>query len=91
MTKVIEVDEAGQLVLPPELLSEAKPRARYVVATEGSTIVVHPEAVSVIGTAEKQSQTYEQWKQSWTELTEEIGKVWPAGLSAVDAVSEQRR
>ena len=42
MTKVIEVDEAGRLVLPPEMLGEPKPRARYVVATEGSTVVVSP-------------------------------------------------
>ena len=91
MTKVIEVDEAGRLVLPPEMLGEPKPRARYVVATEGSTVVVHPEATGAGGAEPEQHQTPDQWMQSWMELTEEVGRVWPAGLSAVDAVSEQRR
>ncbi len=88
MTKVIEVDEAGRLVLPPEMLGEAKPYARYVVATEGSTLVVQPEET---GTAGSEQQTPDQWMQSLRELSEEVGKAWPAGLSAVDAVSEQRR
>lgn len=33
----------------------------------------------------------EEWLKEWDELAEEIGKVWPTGLSAVDAVAEQRR
>ncbi len=33
----------------------------------------------------------EEWLEKWEALAEEIGKVWPAGVSAVDVVSEMRR
>ncbi len=38
-----------------------------------------------------QKLSSEEWLKEWDELAEEIGKVWPADLSAVDAVNEQRR
>ncbi len=42
MTQVIETDEAGDLVLSPELLmemlGEAHPHARYVVETRGMSL-----------------------------------------------------
>lgn len=39
-------------------------------------------------------QGEEDWRKFWAEMdraAEEIGKKWPKGLSAVDAVREQRR
>lgn len=38
-----------------------------------------------------QKMSPEEWLKEWDELAEEVGKVWPAGLSAVDAISEERR
>ena len=41
----------------------------------------------VIGTDEAAS---DEWMKQWRELTEEISKVWPIGVSAVDVISEMR-
>ncbi len=86
MGQVIETDEQGQLVITAELLGSAQPHTRYKVETLGTKLVVEPEPA-----AEQRRQAYEEWEKQWRELSEEIGKVWPAGLSAVDAVAEQRR
>jgi len=86
MGQVIETDEHGRLVLTAELLGDAQPRRRYTVETTGTKLLVQPEE-----TAEQRRQAYKEWLKEWDELAEEIGKVWPASVSAVDAVSEQRR
>lgn len=54
--------------------------------TTGTKRLVEPEP-----TEDQRRQAYEAWVKEWDALSEEIGKVWPAGLSAVDAVAEQRR
>jgi prevent-host-death family protein len=33
----------------------------------------------------------EDWLAEWDALAEEVGKTWKGGLSAVEAVAEQRR
>ena len=86
MGQVIETDEQGQLVITAEMLGHALPHSRYRVETLGAKLVVEPEPA-----AEQRRQAYEEWEKQWQELSEEIGKVWPVGLSAVDAVAEQRR
>lgn len=35
--------------------------------------------------------TVEEWLEGWDRLAEEISAVWPPGVSAVEAVREQRR
>ncbi len=86
MGQVIETDGSGRLVIPAELLGSVQPHSRYVVKTVGAKLLVEAEAVT-----KQRQKAYEEWKQGWDELAEEIGKVWPAGLSAVDAIAEQRR
>ena len=86
MGQVIETDAQGQLIITAELLGGVQPHSRYVVEPLGTKLIVEPEPV-----AEQRRQAYEEWEKQWRELSEEIGKVWPAGLSAVDAVAEQRR
>ena len=83
--QVIETDEAGRLVLLPEMLGNAPPHSRYKVEAVGRKLVVELEP------ATERQQVYEEWLKEWDELSEEIGKVWPAGVSAVDVVSEMRR
>lgn len=84
MGQVIEADEQGLLRVPVEMLGVTQPHGRYIVEVVGNKLVVEPAA-------EQRQKAYEEWKLGWDELPEEIGKVWPAGLSAVDAVAEQRR
>lgn len=35
--------------------------------------------------------TWEEWEADGDALAEEVAKVWPKGLTAVEAVNEQRR
>jgi len=91
MTQVIETDEAGRLVLPPELLGEAKPHARYAVETTGTGLIVRPEVPDTEVPPASDQASSDEWMRQWRELSEEIGEVWPKGVSAVDVVSEMRR
>ena len=86
MGQVIEADEHGLLRVPVDMLGAAQPHSRYVVEVVGKKLIVEPEP-----TEEQRRRAYEEWEKQWRELSEEIGKVWPTGLSAVDAVNEQRR
>lgn len=78
-TQVIETDETGKLVIPAELLRDAQPFTRYQVKAVGKRLSIEPELIE------------DEWLKQWRELAEEIGKVWPEGVSAVDVVSEMRR
>lgn len=90
MGQVIETDEQGRLVLPPEILKEilgdAQPHSRYKVQPLGSKLVVEPEVTE----AERQ-QAVEDWERQWKIVQEQVSKVWPAGVSAIDVISEMRR
>ena len=86
MGQVIKADEQGRLLVPAELFADAQPHKRYVVETAGKEMFIKPEE-----TPEQRQQAYEEWKRGWDALTEEISKVWPEGVSAVDVVSEMRR
>lgn len=90
MTQVIETDEEGRLVLPAELLGEAKPHTRYTVESLGTKLILGLEATDADGTQKSAEVTPDEWMRQWRELSEEIGKVWPEGVSAVDVVSEMR-
>lgn len=65
-------------------------QARYVVTLDGD-----PVALLTPYTAEEAAgasdEEIEQWLRELDELAVEIGKLWPVGLSAVDAIREQRR
>ncbi len=86
MGQIIEADEQGLLRVPVDMIGTAQPHGRYIVEVVGKKLIVGPEP-----TEEQRRQAYAEWLKEWDELSEEIGKVWPAGLSAVDAVAEQRR
>lgn len=79
MGQVIEADEQGLLRVPVAMLGVVQPHGRYVVEVVGKKLTVEPEPAE------------DEWLKQWRELAEEIGKVWPEGVSAVDVVSEMRR
>ena len=89
MVQVIETDETGRLMLSPELLGEVRPHSRYTVETAGNRLIVERETGEARANAPK--LTPEEWLQQWQELAEDVGKVWPKGLSAADVISEMRR
>jgi len=39
----------------------------------------------------EEADSDEAWLAEWDTLAEEVGKAWKGGLSAVEAVAEQRR
>jgi len=89
MTRVIEADEAGRLVLPEEVLREIKPHTKYVVEAKGDGLVIYPEVLVL--TDKPPTLTSEQWEAQWREVQEQVSESWPAGISATDVISEMRR
>lgn len=92
MTQVIEADEAGRLLLPPELLAEVRPHAKYTVEAIGTKLIVEPvpaPAEEELFTQEK--PTPEEWMRQWNELSERIGRMWNTDKSAAEIISEMRR
>ena len=83
MTHLVETDETGRLVLPPELLKTIKPQTRYKLE-----IV---EAAEIMDKQRLDQAASDEWMRQWSELSKEISKIWPEGVSAVDVVSEMRR
>ena len=77
--RILETDDYGRLVVPAEGLGDAQPFSRYKVEAVGKKLSIEPEPVE------------DEWLKQWRELAEEIGKVWPEGVSPVDVVSEMRR
>lgn len=86
MTRVIEADETGRLVLTPEMLGEAKPNGRYVIEAAGKKIALEQE-----DELSQRQRVYEAWKRDWDALTAEISAVWDSGKSAAEMVAEMRR
>lgn len=73
-----------------EILEDVhKKFASYVITVDGEPVAtVRPyKPADDDPTPEK----IEQWLRDLDELADDIAKVWPAGLSAADAVAEQRR
>ena len=86
MTQVIETDEEGRLVVPAELLGDAKPHTRYTVEATGQRLIVEPEQ-----TPQQRQQVYEQWKREWDALTGEVSAAMPLnGRTAMEELTDMR-
>ena len=86
MTQVIETDEKGRLVLPAEILGEAKPHTRYTVEVTGARFIVEPEAALVSGAI-----TPEEWKRGWDAFVEQVAAVTLAsGRTALEELTDMR-
>ncbi len=87
--KILEADDLGMLVIPAELLGHPEPFTRFVVERVGTKIFIVPEAVSA--QESEQGSAFDKWQQQWKIVQQEVSKSWPAGVSAVEVVSEMRR
>lgn len=87
--RILEADDSGMLVIPAELLGHPEPFTRFVVERVGTKIFIVPEALSV--QEGEQESAFDRWQQQWKIVQQEVSKSWPAGVSAVDVVSEMRR
>lgn len=87
--KVLEADDLGMLVIPADLLGHPEPFTRFLVERIGTKVFIVPEAVSA--QESDQEAAFDRWQQQWKIVQQEVSKSWPAGVSAVDVVSEMRR
>ena len=85
--RMLEADDTGMLTIPAELLGYPEPNTRFVVERVGGRIFIQPEAALEV----EQKSAYDTWHDQWKIVQQEVTKSWPAGLSAVDVVSEMRR
>ena len=75
-----------------ENASEVLRRVREEQATY--RITYRGRVVAELSPSPRGDKDDENWERIWAEmdeLAEEIGKEWPEGVSAVDAIREQRR
>lgn len=87
MTQVIETDEEGRLVLPAELLGEAKPRTRYTVEVNGARFIVEPEEAALVSGA----LTPEEWKRGWDAFVKQVTALTPlGGRTALEELTDMR-
>ena len=75
-----------------EQVSEILRRVRddgeaFAVIDEGQVVA----QLLPVGQPQRTPLSYEEWRARADRLIEEISALWPAGVSAVDAVCEQRR
>lgn len=87
--RIIKADDSGMLVIPAELLGHPKPFVRFIIERVGTKIFIVPEATSAQGS--EQESAFDKWQRQWKVVQQEVSKSWPAGVSAVDVVSEMRR
>ena len=85
MTKILEVNDEGALVIPAELLHGAEPHQRYTAESAGKTLVLKPESP----VPEKLDR--DEWWRQWNALSEQIGREWKSDKTAAEVVSEMRR
>ena len=90
MSKILEVNEEGALVIPPDLLNGAEPHQRFTAESAGKTLVLRPEP-ELVKSRRLQTLRPDDWEAEWKAFAEKVTKAWPSGLSAVDVVSEMRR
>jgi len=75
-----------------ENTSEVLRRVREV--GESYTVTYRGRAVAQLVPVASEQEQEAEWEKIWAEMDEtaaEIGKKWPKGVSAVEAVREQRR
>lgn len=87
-TRVIEADEQGRLIIPAEMLADARPHNRFVVETTGSSILVQPEIPSP--PESKPKLTPAEWIREWRELAEDVGKAWQSDKSGLEELTDMR-
>ena len=56
MTKVLEVNEEGELVIPADLLNGAEPHQRYIAEPSGTNLLLRPESDSDSTEMQKEEQ-----------------------------------
>ncbi len=90
MTMVLEVDELGAITIPPDMLGEPAPHARYVISSCGDTLVLEPETKGPTKRTHREL-TSDEWDAEWADFSKRVTQAWTSDKSAVEIVSEMRR
>lgn len=72
-----------------ELLRRVRDEGESIEVTYHGRVVAR--IVPVGQPPRESSLTYEEWRAQMDALAEELAPLWPPGVSAVEAVREQRR
>ncbi len=92
MGQVIETEADGRLIIPAEVLGAIRPNQQFFIEANGLGYSLQPAMPFLDNLSSPSGKpTPEQWLKQWKELAEEIGKVWPEGVSATQVISEMRR
>jgi len=92
MGHVIETESDGRLIIPAELLGDVKPKQPFIIESHGAGYNIHPAAAATeVIASPPEKLTPDEWLKQWREMAEEIGKVWPEGVSATQVISDMRR
>ena len=104
MTRILQTNEDGELLIPADLLNGAAPNQRYRAESAGKTLILRPESASgkpeqrrsnehspEMPTKSRQKLSSAEWESEWKVFSDQVTKAWPSDISAVDVVSEMRR
>ncbi len=93
MTRVIETDEIGRLVLPPEILGAVKPHTRYTVEISPTSVTLKQEATKNASPERPDDQRateHDAWMQEWRALARQIDAAWRGEKSALQELTDMR-
>lgn len=90
MATILETDETGALVLPARVLGGERPHARYVLETQGETLVLRREDEAVGGPSPVQMQSREQFVREWQDLAEQVSRAGRGPKSALEELTDMR-
>jgi hypothetical protein len=87
MTRILKTDEHGALTLPPDVLGEPGPHARFVLEVIDGDVLLRParEATPDEGLSPA------EWLKGLRELSVEIAAVWDTDQSVAQIMSGMRR
>lgn len=88
MSHVLEVNDAGAITLPREVVGNAPPHTRYVVDHDGPNIVLRRADTGISRETRDEASEY---MAQWDALAEDVDRAWKSDLSATEAVAEMRR
>ena len=104
MTRILQINKDGELLIPAGLLNGAAPNQRYRAESAGKTLILRPESASgkrerrrpnehspEMATNSRQKLSSVEWESEWKAFTDQVTKAWPKDVSAIDVISEMRR
>jgi hypothetical protein len=88
VSRILKTDAQGSLTLPPDVLGEARPGARYVVETHGDRVLLRPQRGEQ---TLRRVLSWDEWWEHWRTLSDAVTRASTTDESAVEILSDMRR